>query len=89
MADIDPRCRPAEMIEAFGTVAPHCIQRVGETEEQGAGAAEQGEPEQCAEDGIVAVFEDGFDAGLGDAGLVKLRCFTGNNPADALTRFEK
>ena len=75
------------MIEAFGAVAPHCIQRVGKTEEQGAGAAEQGEPEQRAEDGIVAVFEHRFNAGLGDTGLIELRCFTGNNPADALPCF--
>ena len=44
---VDAGSRAAEQVEkTFAAVAPHGVQRVGQPEEQGAGAAEQGEPEQ-------------------------------------------
>ncbi len=76
--------KAAEQVVAFGTVAPHRIQGVGEAEEQGARPAQQGEPEQGAEDGIVAVFQHRFHAGLGDAGGIELGGVARDHPADAL-----
>ena len=70
---VDAGSRAADQVETFAAVAPHGVQRVGQPEEQGAGAAEQGEPEQGAEDGVVAVFEHRFHAGLGNARFVEGR----------------
>ena len=65
-------------------VAGDRIQRVGQSKEQDTGAAGQCEPEEGAEDGVVAVFQYGFDAGLGDPCFVQAGCVARDNPADAL-----
>ena len=67
-AGIVKSCRRApEQIETLGAIAPHRIQRIGQTKEQRTGATEQGKPEQRAEDGIIPIFQHRLNAGLGDA----------------------
>ena len=83
---VDARRRPAEAQVAFVAVAPHGVQRVGEAEHQCARAAQERKPEQRAEDRVVAVFEHGFDGGLGDAGFVELAGIAGDDPRQALAR---
>lgn len=63
----------AKLQIALVAVAPHGIERVREPEQQRARAAEHAEPEQRAEDGIIAVLEHRFGACTGDSGSVQLR----------------
>ena len=72
-----------------GAVAPHGVQGVGQAEEEGAGAAQEGEPEEGAEDGVVAVFQQGFHGSLGDAGFVQHRGVPGDDPAHPAAGFRQ
>lgn len=81
---VDARGSPAEAQVAFVAVAPHGIQRVGEAEHQRPRPAQQGKPEQRAEDRVVAVFEHRLDGGLGDAGFVELGGVPRHDPRQAL-----
>ena len=83
---VDARGSPAEAQVALVAVAPHGVERVGEAEHQCARAAQQGKPEQRAEDRVVAVFEHRLDGGLGDAGFVELCGVPRHDPRQALAR---
>lgn len=54
-------------------MSPERIERVGQPKEERAGAAGDEEPEERAEDRVVAVFKRRFDGGLGHAGCIEMR----------------
>ena len=64
---VQPRRRPAEAPVTVIAIAPHGVQGIGQAVEDDAGCAGHQVPEEGGEDGIVAVFQHGFDGCLGDA----------------------
>ena len=68
---VNARGRPTEAQKTIAFVAPHRVERIGQTEEQCARSAEKGEPEERADHRVVAVLQRRFDAGFGDAGFIE------------------
>ncbi len=69
---VQARRRPTETPVALGTVAPHGVQGVGQPIEEDAGCPRHQKPEEGTEDGVVAVFQHGFDRRLGNGRFIQV-----------------
>ncbi len=77
---VEARGGPAEAQIARRAVTPHGVERVGEAKAERAGAARDREPEERAEDRVVAVFQRRFDGGARQRGFVGIGGFARDDP---------